>query len=246
MIASISGLRVPAWCSGLSGWFNVEEYRMQVYCGIDWAEGHHDVALVDQHGVVVAKRRIGDDAAGFGQLMALLAEHGDSPAGLVPVAIETSRGLLVACLRGTGRSLYVINPLAVSRYRDRYSVAGKKSDHGDAVVLANIIRTDAHAHRPLPADTELVQAIAVLARAQPAGPDRLIEMLKLLWQGQSRRGGSPNSRRQTQAEAEAAVHLAANRSSRSAAETTVAAWQPTGNRTTTTRAMDRDPRHRHA
>ena len=44
---------------------------------------------------------------------------------------------------------------------------------------------------------------------QPVGPDRLIEMLKLLWQGQSRHGGSPNSRRQTQAEAEAAVHLAA-------------------------------------
>jgi transposase len=33
-------------------------------------------------------------------------------------------------------------------------------------VLANILRTDAHAHRPLPADTELAQAIAVLARAQ--------------------------------------------------------------------------------
>ena len=31
---------------------------------------------------------------------------------------------------------------------------------------ANILRTDAAAHRPLPADTELVQAIAVLARAQ--------------------------------------------------------------------------------
>jgi len=33
-------------------------------------------------------------------------------------------------------------------------------------VLAGILRTDAHAHRPLPADTELVQAIAVLARVQ--------------------------------------------------------------------------------
>jgi hypothetical protein len=44
---------------------------------------------------------------------------------------------------------------------------------------------------------------------QHASPDRLIEMLKLLWQGQSRHAGSPNSRRQTQAEAEAAVHLAA-------------------------------------
>ena len=44
---------------------------------------------------------------------------------------------------------------------------------------------------------------------QPAGPARLVEMLALLWEGQSRHAGSPNSRRQNQAEAEAAVHLAA-------------------------------------
>jgi Transposase/Transposase IS116/IS110/IS902 family len=56
--------------------------------------------------------------------------------------------------------------MAVARYRDRHSVAGRKSDHGDAVVLASVLRTDRHAHRPLPADTELAQAIAVLARAQ--------------------------------------------------------------------------------
>jgi transposase len=82
------------------------------------------------------------------------------------VAIETPRGLLVACLRATGRSVYPINPMAVARYRDRHSIAGRKSDHGDAVVLANILRTDLHTHRPLPADSELAQAIAVLARAQ--------------------------------------------------------------------------------
>ena len=33
-------------------------------------------------------------------------------------------------------------------------------------MLAGVLRTDLHAHRPLPADTELAQAIAVLARAQ--------------------------------------------------------------------------------
>ncbi|GHG14303.1 hypothetical protein GCM10017567_35050 [Amycolatopsis bullii] len=33
------------------------------------------------------------------------------------------------------------------------------------MTLANILRTDAHAHRPLPADSELVQAVAVLSRA---------------------------------------------------------------------------------
>jgi hypothetical protein len=47
------------------------------------------------------------------------------------------------------------------------------------------------------------------AIGQPAGPEQLVGMLRLLWQGQSRHAGSANSRRQTQAEAEAALHLAA-------------------------------------
>lgn len=139
---------------------------MDVYCGIDWAEDHHDIALVDRDGQLLARRRISDDAAGLASLLALLAEHGDTTEDLVPVAIETPRGLLVACLRATGRKVYPINPMAVARYRDRHSVAGRKSDHGDSFVLASVLRTDLHAHRPLPADTELAQAIAVLARAQ--------------------------------------------------------------------------------
>lgn len=36
--------------------------------------------------------------------------------------METSRGLLVACLRATGRSVHAINPMAVARYRERRSV----------------------------------------------------------------------------------------------------------------------------
>jgi hypothetical protein len=139
---------------------------MEVFCGIDWAEDHHDIALVDAGGQLLARRRISDGAAGLAALLELLAGHGDSGDDPVPVAIETSRGLLTACLRATGRKVYPVNPMAVARYRDRHSVAGRKSDHGDAVVLANILRTDLHAHRPLPADTELAQATAVLARAQ--------------------------------------------------------------------------------
>ena len=139
---------------------------MEVYCGIDWAEDHHDIALVDRDGKLLARRRISDDAAGLAQLLELLAEHGDTPDDPIPVAIETPRGLLTACLRATGRQVYPINPMAVARYRDRHTVSGGKSDHGDSVVLANVLRTDLHAHRPLPADSELAQAIAVLARAQ--------------------------------------------------------------------------------
>jgi transposase len=138
---------------------------LDVFCGIDWAEDHHDIALVDRDGGLLARARIGDDAAGLARLLELLAEHGDSAEAPIPVAIETPRGLLVACLRAA-RQVYPVNPMAVARYRDRHSIAGRKSDKGDALVLANILRTDLHAHRPLPADSELAQAIAVLARAQ--------------------------------------------------------------------------------
>src|SRR6476661_6949160 len=134
------------------------EKVVAVFCGIDWAEEHHDVALVDGEGTLVAKRRISDDAAGFTALVQLLADAGDTEDQRIPVAIETNRGLLVACLRATGRQVFTINPMAVSRYRDRYSVSRKKSDAGDALVLANILRTDLAAHRPLPSDSPLAQA----------------------------------------------------------------------------------------
>ena len=41
---------------------------MQLWCGIDWAEHHHDVSIVDETGARRRSRlRIDDTAAGFGQ-----------------------------------------------------------------------------------------------------------------------------------------------------------------------------------
>ena len=137
----------------------------RVWCGIDWAERHHDVALVNDDGQILGKQRISDDVEGLRRLLEFLAPHvGDGVEGF-PVAIETAQGLLVAALRALGVALYPINPLSVARYRDRHSPSRAKSDAGDAVVLANILRTDLASHRPLPADTELAQTIRVLARA---------------------------------------------------------------------------------
>jgi transposase len=138
---------------------------VSVYCGIDWAEDHHDIAVVDSEGQLLVRRRIDDSAAGLAQLLTLLAEHGDHPDDPVPVAIETGRGLLVACLAATGRDVHVINPMAAARYRERVAVSRTKSDAADALMLARILRTDRHAHRPLPKDSDLVKAVAVLARA---------------------------------------------------------------------------------
>lgn len=153
---------------------------MRMWCGIDWAERHHDVAIIDEIGKVRARVRIGDDAAGFSHLLELLAIHGRDREQPIPVAIETAKGLLVANLRAAGVPVFAINPLSVSRYRDRHSPSRAKSDAADALVLANILRTDAPAHRPVPDDSELAGSIRVLARAhQDAIWDRLQTASKL-------------------------------------------------------------------
>lgn len=137
-----------------------------VSCGIDWADDHHDVAFVDEGGAVVAAERVEHSAAGLARVLELLVVHDPTGDAELEVAIETSKGLLVAGLRAAGRTVFAINPLAVSRYRDRYRSSRGKSDAFDAMVLANILRTDRDAHRPLPADSIEVQALRALTRAQ--------------------------------------------------------------------------------
>ena len=55
------------------------ENTFEIILGIDWASDHHDVAVADDDGrVVVARGRVGNDAAGFAQVLTLLAESGDT------------------------------------------------------------------------------------------------------------------------------------------------------------------------
>ncbi len=81
------------------------------------------------------------------------------------IGIETDRGLFVSALVATGYQVYAVNPMSTSRYRDRHSTSGAKSDPGDAKVLSDMVRTDRHNHRPVAGDSETVEAVKVLARA---------------------------------------------------------------------------------
>lgn len=135
-----------------------------VFVGIDWAEAHHDMFVEDAEGRRLAKGRVPDGVEGVRRLHELLASHAEEPAEVV-VGIEIDRGLLVGALVAAGYRVYAINPLAVSRYRDRHATSGAKSDPGDAKVLADIVRTDRHNHREVAGDSGLAGAIKVLARA---------------------------------------------------------------------------------
>jgi transposase len=117
-----------------------------------------------EDGRVLEQARVGHSVAGIGQLHALAGAHaGDGEP--VAVGIETDRGLVVTALLAVGYRVFAVNPLAASRYRDRHSVSGAKSDRGDAKVLADLVRTDRHNHRQVAGDSELADAVKILARA---------------------------------------------------------------------------------
>jgi transposase len=135
-----------------------------LFVGVDWAEDHHDVSVMAEDGSILSKRRVADSVVGIGDLHGLVAEHsGDDEA--VVVGIEIDRGLLVYSLLAAGYEVYAINPLAAARYRDRHATSGAKSDPGDAKMLADLVRTDRHNHRPIAGDSDLAEGVKLLARA---------------------------------------------------------------------------------
>jgi len=135
-----------------------------IFAGVDWAEARHDVLLVDEQGRRLGGGRLPDGLEGIARFHELAARHAEDPAQVV-IGIETDRGLFVAALAAAGYQVFAVNPLATSRYRDRHSVSGAKSDPGDAKVLADMVRTGRHNHRPVASDSQLAAAVKVLARA---------------------------------------------------------------------------------
>jgi hypothetical protein len=138
---------------------------MRLCVGDDWAQDHHDIEVMGEAGQVLARRRLPEGVAGIGQLHELIGRFlpadGDAQ---VQVGIETDRGPWVAALIAAGYVVFAVNPLQASRYRGRHGVSGAKSDGGDAHMLADVVRTDAHQLRPAAGDSAEAEGIKVLAR----------------------------------------------------------------------------------
>lgn len=160
-----------------------------IFIGDDWAEDHHDVEIESEDGRRLARARLPEGLDGISRLHALVAEHAPEAwqeltpaqaAGRVVIGIETDRGPWVSALRAAGYQVFAINPLSAARYRERHSTSGAKSDAGDAHVLAEIVRLDRDHHRPIAGDSDLADAIKLLARAhQTAIWERTRAVLRL-------------------------------------------------------------------
>ena len=131
------------------------------YAGIDWASDKHDVLVADETGTELLAGTYAHDEKGVIALCRVLVRL-----EVVLVAIERPDGLLVERLLDAGLRVLALHPNKVAAARDRFRVAGGKSDRFDAFVLCELARTDHHRFRVLEPDCDQTKAIRALTRAR--------------------------------------------------------------------------------
>src|SRR2546425_2691466 len=137
--------------------------RTVLLVGIDWADTEHVYCLMDEAGTVLATGQVPHTAEGLDHLVTTIRTQAPTPHDIC-VALETSQGPLAGRLLDEGFTVYPINPKAVDRHRERFRVAGAKSDLRDAWILAALLRTDRALYRPLRPDSEAAQELHTLTR----------------------------------------------------------------------------------
>lgn len=134
------------------------------YAGIDWANDHHDVLIIDEKGRQVGTLRVDHSPQGLSRLTTFLQESlGSESKEQMACIIETTHGLLITHLLEAGWSVYPVNPRTVDRRR---AASGAKTDTIDAYVLAKTGRADLADLQRLTPDSEKVTELKQLTRDQ--------------------------------------------------------------------------------
>jgi transposase len=138
---------------------NTQWTEQTYFAALDWAQEHHDVIVVDRVGTIVADFRFAHTPEGWHQFEQQMQRFGQCP-----MSIETSCGMVVDQLLQRQHPVYPVNPKAAKRYRERKAPSGTKTDRHDAWSLADALRTDGHAWRPLHPQDEATATLRLLCR----------------------------------------------------------------------------------
>jgi transposase len=134
------------------------------FAGIDWADAHHDVAVVDEMGRQHGALQVAHSAAGLETLVTFLRGYAANPEQIACI-VETTHGLLITALLEAGFPVYPVNPKTLEHWR---KPSGAKTDTIDAYLLARKGRSDLGELRRLAPDSPLVQELKLLTRDQDA------------------------------------------------------------------------------
>ena len=152
---------------------------MDAFCGIDWAEDHHDIALVDRDGQLLARARISDDAAGLARLLELLAEHGDSPEEPVPVAGHRHRVDRADRAAGRAQARGQQAARGLDRHRDRlFGAVAVLGEQLQQPGQAGRVVADARPGQQLPVAVHQGDVVVVFGQSIPQNASKLILLLR--------------------------------------------------------------------
>ncbi|MEV0752473.1 IS110 family transposase [Streptosporangium sp. NPDC050280] len=159
--------------------------------GWDWGSQRHAVTVLDESGATTQRWNLSHTEDGITTTLRRLAAYGD-PAQL-PVAIETSKGLVVDRLLAAGHPVVAIHPGAFTAMRPRWGSSRAKSDAFDSFMLADLLRTDAPHLRfltPTEPTTLEIQALSRqrsdLVAARVGAVNQLRALLEAHWPGAAR------------------------------------------------------------
>lgn len=106
--------------------------------GLDWADGHHDLALLPAGSDQVERIRIAHTPEALREFLGQLQCRFDGqPVG---VCLEKCRGAIIHALLEYGFvRLFPVNPLTLSRFREAWKTSRAKDDPTDAEYLLDIL-----------------------------------------------------------------------------------------------------------
>ena len=153
---------------------SLSEIEPRFFVGIDLGGENHQVCIVTDAGKSVGQQRsFAHSGNGVAELLEWLSQLTGPDPSVVAVALEHPRGVMVEALLERRYRVFSINPKQLDRFRDRFSMAGAKSDARDAMVLADSLRTDRRHFRALALDHPKVLRLRELSRANNQTGDEL-------------------------------------------------------------------------
>ena len=136
------------------------ESEIRAYVGLDWADQQHVLCWRAADSVQVQTAVVRQRPEELHAWVAELRQR--FPEGLVAIALEQSRGAVIAALMHYDfLRLYPINPKSLARYRETFSSSGAKDDPSDAALLLDLLVKHRERFSPWVPDDALSRQLAL-------------------------------------------------------------------------------------
>lgn len=132
---------------------------MEIYIGIDWSEKQHEIVFLNAQGAMIGRLTIAHKPEGLLALDQMRRQLG-AAADACLVGLETAHNLVIDFLWAHGYTqVYVIPPSVTRSCQGRYRQSGARSDETDALLIANLLRTDRQRLLPWHPDSLLTRQL---------------------------------------------------------------------------------------